>query len=64
MKYDVIKKLESSLSGIELARIHDVGKLIIADIKKQTYDIENNPLEMRLTSDEIITIKTIIVTIL
>lgn len=64
MKYDVIKKLESSLSGIELARTHDVGKLIIADIKKQTYDIENNPLEMRLTSDEIITIKTIIVTIL
>lgn len=64
MKYDVIKKLESSLSGIELARIHDVGKVTIADIKKQIYDIENNPLEMRLTSDEIITIKTITMTIL
>lgn len=68
-KYDVTKKLGSNLSGIELTRIHDVGKVTIADIKRQRYDIENNPLsdvmiEMRSTSDEIITIKTITMTIL
>lgn len=36
-KYDATKKLGSNLSGIELTRIHDVGKVTIADIKKQRY---------------------------
>lgn len=38
-KYDIIKKLESGVSTIELAKVHDVEKAIITNIKK--YDIEN-----------------------
>lgn len=34
-RYDIIKELESSINGTELAKVHDVGKVMITDIRKK-----------------------------
>lgn len=41
-RYDIIKELESGIiNGTELAKVHDVGKVMITDIRKKENDIEN-----------------------
>lgn len=34
-RYDIIKELKSGINGTELAKVHDVGKVVIADIGKK-----------------------------
>lgn len=40
-RYDEIKKLESSASATELAKVHDVGEATVPDIKKWSCNTEN-----------------------
>lgn len=34
-RYDIIKELKSGINGTELAKVHDVGKVVITDIGKK-----------------------------